>query len=788
MSESPFVRPEAPAQPLASTGGSAGAALPVLSGSTTPAAQQAGQGEVAKGATAEAAASGNETQAKTAGPALTKVGAAASGQAPSSGGPTGEGGTPTRARTRRKKVSPMRGDIQALRALAVLFVIGVHLWPTRLPGGFVGVDVFFVISGFLITTHLGKELFSTGRVRFGLFYARRMKRLLPAAFLVIATSMLATVMIAPWDAWERNMRELMASVAYVQNLYLTAEAVNYHAQAHGATVAQHYWSLSVEEQFYALWPLLLAGLTWAFLAKRGRDDVAARAASLRRRLALAIALFTAAFFVFNLWFTHVDVNRAYFFTPVRFWEFGIGALVAFTIHLSTRVPLPARMALALTGWAVLVASGILISPASPFPGWRALLPTAATGLVVFAGGAGELPGLRRLTDLRPVRWVGDVSYSLYLWHWPFIVLLPHATGHHLSRTDKLGILIATFVLAGLTYHLVENPGRRLRWATGKTVLATLTAMALLLSSGWIAIRHAVASMEKQAQRSAELLTQDCAGPNALLLPGCLEHRDDPLFSASLGADAEYFTVPPGCVTLSEESDTMPPVVECDHSGGNPSAPLVYLLGDSHAEQWRWSIDLIAQRRGWKLRSILKGGFPFGAIPADAAGNLADDWAGNIQRSVEEHLLAAKPDRVIQTAYALGHPVDDGTGRSEEEMYADGLARFWGELTRHGIAVNVIADIPLNQAVRPVECVSANAQSPGKCARPRSAAIPAAPLNYAVEKFGNPDVRLIDLTDAFCDAERCYAAVGGVQIYFDHDHMQRQYSILLSEELEEALLR
>ncbi|WP_371151689.1 acyltransferase family protein [Buchananella felis] len=691
-------------------------------------------------------------------------------------------------RSRRRQPSAMRGDIQALRALAVLFVIAVHLWPTRLPGGFVGVDVFFVISGFLITSHLGKELFSTGRVRFGLFYARRMKRLLPAAFLVIVTSMVAVVAISPWDAWERNMRELMASVAYVQNLYLTAEAVNYHAQAHGATVAQHYWSLSVEEQFYALWPLLLAGLTWAFLGRRGRADVAAQAATLRRRLGVAIALFTAAFFAFNLWFTHVDVNRAYFFTPVRFWEFGIGALVAFTVHLAGRVALPARLALAVAGWAGLVAAGVLISPQDPFPGWRALVPTAATGLVIFAGGAGDLPGLRRLTDLRPVRWVGDVSYSLYLWHWPFIVLLPHATGHHLTRTDKLGILAATFVLAGLTYHLVENPGRRLGTTTGWTIVATLTAMAMLLSSGWLAIGHARTAMAAQAQRQAELLTQDCAGPNALLVPACAEHRDDPLFSDSLGAEADYFTAPPACVTLSEESGSMPAVVECDHSGGDPDAPLVYLLGDSHAEQWRWSIDLIAQRRGWKLRSILKGGFPFGAIPAGPDGQLADDWAGNIQRSVEEHLLAERPDRVIQTAYALGHPVDDGTGRSEQEMYADGLARFWRELTARGIAVDVIADIPLNQAVRPVECVSANADQPGKCARPRAAAIPSAPLNFAVERFNDPGVRLVDLTGAFCDAENCYAAVGGVQIYFDHDHMQRQYSILLSEELEAALER
>ncbi|MDO4791927.1 MAG: acyltransferase family protein [Buchananella hordeovulneris] len=685
----------------------------------------------------------------------------------------------------RRAAPALRGDIQALRALAVLMVIAVHLWPARLPGGFVGVDVFFVISGFLITSHLGKELFTTGRVRFGRFYARRMKRLLPAAFLVIATSLAGVLWAMPWDAWERNLRELAASVGYVQNLYLTASAVNYHAQAQGATVAQHYWSLSVEEQFYGLWPLLLSGVVLVSLGRR-RVQAGEWADVLRRRMAWFIALFAAGFFAFSTWFTFADPNRAYFFTPVRFWEFALGALVALTIHLAKAVAAAVRLGLAAAGWVVLVASGFLITPEMAFPGWVALAPTLSTALVIFAGGAGSLRGLARLTDLPPVRWVGDVSYSLYLWHWPFIILLPYVTGHALSRTEKLGILGATFVLAALTYHLVENPGRRLRWGTGVTVTATVTAMAVLLSACAVGVWHARRSLQAAAERTQELITQDCAGPNALLVEGCQEHRDDPLFSESLGADADYFTTPPGCKTLSEETDTMPPVVECDHSGGNPDAPLVYLIGDSHAEQWRWSLNLVAERQGWKLRSILKGGFPFGAIPAGADGQLADDWAGRIQRNVEEHLLAARPQRVIQTAYALGHPVDDGSGRSEQEMYAAGLARFWGRLRDAGIRVDVIADIPLNKAVRPVECVSANAKDPGQCARPRSQAIPSAPLNFAVEQFNDPSVHLVDLTGAFCDEQLCYAAVGGVQIYFDHDHMQRQYSVLLSEELEVAL--
>ena len=283
----------------------------------------------------------------------------------------------------------LRGDIQALRALAVLMVVGVHLWPSRLKGGFVGVDIFFVISGFLITSHLLRELDATGSISLGRFYARRVRRLLPAAYLVILVSAAGVVLLMPWDLWGRNFTELAASVGYVQNLWLTAQSVDYHAQGQAATVAQHYWSLSVEEQFYLVWPAVLLALRHLFGRRRyaqGGGD------TFRRFLVLGSVVIVLVSFGFSLWFTGFSPRQAYFFTPVRFWEFMTGGFLAVLSPWISRVLGGATaFVLAVAAWAGLVVSGFVVDPAKPFPGWWAVLPVVSTASVIAAGCSGAVP-------------------------------------------------------------------------------------------------------------------------------------------------------------------------------------------------------------------------------------------------------------------------------------------------------------------------------------------------------------------------------------------------------------
>ncbi|MFM1956961.1 MAG: hypothetical protein RLZ41_360, partial [Actinomycetota bacterium] len=312
--------------------------------------------------------------------------------------------TPSPFRTRR-----LRTDIQALRTIAVTLVVLFHLWPNRISGGFIGVDVFFVISGFLITKHILHEV-QEQRFSVTSFWARRIKRLLPASFTVLAATAIAIVFLAPVSLWSQWLGEIQSSVFYFQNWNLAGAAVNYLALANQASPVQHFWSLSTEEQFYFFWPLLVAGALLA-TSRALKSSV-----SSRKALLVLFTAVTVASFAYSVYLTNVDPAVAYFSTPVRAWEFGIGAIAAFLPALE-RASL--RNALALTGLMGICASAFLITNKTPFPGLAAIFPTLGTAFVIIA--AVEVGVISRVMAWRPLQWIGDKSYAIYLWHWPILI-------------------------------------------------------------------------------------------------------------------------------------------------------------------------------------------------------------------------------------------------------------------------------------------------------------------------------------------------------------------------------
>src|SRR3954469_8693972 len=321
--------------------------------------------------------------------------------------------SPVRERAERR----LRPDVQALRALAVTGVVAYHVWPWAMRGGFVGVDVFFVISGFLITRHLADELDRTGRVRLGRFWARRIRRILPAAFVVLVACLVLVIAVLPAMAWQENLQEIRASALYVENWLLAGNAVDYLGAENSPSLVQHYWSLSMEEQFYLCWPLLLLLATPLTAAMRLR----------RPRFALICLLATtgvASFVVCVLW-TRADQPVAFFATPARAWEFAAGGLVGVLTATSVRGSVPvARSVLAWAGWVVVVSSLFMISASSAFPGAVALVPVAGAALILAAGEAGAAWAPDRAVSWRPLQWLGDHSYAVYLWHWPLLVAAP----------------------------------------------------------------------------------------------------------------------------------------------------------------------------------------------------------------------------------------------------------------------------------------------------------------------------------------------------------------------------
>jgi len=341
-------------------------------------------------------------------------------------------------------------EIQVLRAVAVTLVVLYHYWPDTLTGGYVGVDAFFVISGYLITSHLLREVDRTGILRLWAFYARRARRLLPASIFVLLFVALGTFLLLPSDLWSSTAHELAASGFYVQNLWLASKAVTYSASNDVASPVTHYWSLSAEEQFYLVWPaLIILAYVVARRWLRGRTTTT---------VGFTLLAVTAGSFVFSVWATAAHGAAAYFITPTRAWEFGTGALVVLLMRRWVP-PLGVAVLLRWLGLAGLLAAAWLFTGATAFPGYAAALPVAATAAVIVAGDTGGADPSYVLFRLRPVQWLGDASYSIYLWHWPLLMFAPYVLRHSLTTPELLVLILLCLVISGLSRRFAEDATR-----------------------------------------------------------------------------------------------------------------------------------------------------------------------------------------------------------------------------------------------------------------------------------------------------------------------------------------
>ncbi|WP_156663070.1 acyltransferase, partial [Mycobacterium sp. 1274761.0] len=344
-----------------------------------------------------------------------------------------------------------RHDIEGLRAVAVIAVVLFHAGLPGASGGFIGVDVFFVVSGFLITGMLWREASSTGTVRMAKFYAARARRLLPAAITVLVATCTASAMLLPPLQARSVLGDGIASALYVGNYRLAIEGTDYLSADASPSPLQHYWSLGVEEQFYLLWPALIVGIAWLFTRLARRPTLWPPVAMLA---VLAVLSFVGSVVCTDNW-----PSWAFFSLPTRAWELAVGGLVALTTGVWRHLPGPSA---ALVGWgglALIVVTCTQIGEDTPYPGTTALLPVLGTVLVIGAGCATPDLGVGRFLSKPAMRSVGRLSYSWYLWHWPVLLLAPFVFGAALGLAARLAMIMVSFGLAILTLHLVENPAR-----------------------------------------------------------------------------------------------------------------------------------------------------------------------------------------------------------------------------------------------------------------------------------------------------------------------------------------
>ncbi len=361
--------------------------------------------------------------------------------------------------------SAHRADIQGLRAVAVLLVVLAHAGVGFLPGGFVGVDVFFVLSGFLITGLLLAEARARGSVSLIEFYVRRARRILPAAALTLLATDVAAFLLLNFVRARQAVEDSLHAAAFAANFRFAAREVDYFARAEPPSPVLHYWSLAVEEQFYLVWPLLLTialfGLALGCRRRRAREGRE------RRLLALVLVL-TGASLGWSVHVTTTLPEAAYFSPFTRAWELGVGAAIAVGSATLGLVPPIGRAVLGWAGLLAIASAAVLFSDGTPFPGSAALLPTIGTALALVAGIGDRVPRLAvaRLLAVWPMRVIGDRSYALYLWHWPVLILAGQYAGHELTVPVKLSLVAGAFLLSCLSYALVEKHARGRAYGAG----------------------------------------------------------------------------------------------------------------------------------------------------------------------------------------------------------------------------------------------------------------------------------------------------------------------------------
>lgn len=646
--------------------------------------------------------------------------------------------------------------IQGLRALAVLLVVIYHFWPNRLSGGYIGVDVFFVISGFLITGQLTRELRSRARIALPDFWARRVRRLVPASLLVLFVSLFLVTFVMPLAYLPESLRDVGASSLYVQNWSLAVNSVDYLASS-SRTIAEHYWSLSLEEQFYVVWPLVLLG-TFSLAVRWG----------VRRRwvaLAVTVIILGALSFVASVWYTAVNPAQAYFVLFTRIWEFAAGALLVLWGRRAPRVW--QSNVLGYAGIAVVLASAVLLDRSSAFPGWLAIFPVAGTIAILAMGPSRRWWNASGLLSLRPVRFVGDISYSLYLWHWPLIVIAPFVAGWGLSIVNRIALFVFCFVLAWLTKRFVEDPMRRLPYLTSRKPRFTFGWMLVAIGvMGALLVGSFALQFPKYQAASAQLAEVAVDPPacfGAEVLTGCVNPDLDSVIIPEPGFGNADRPGNGDCFVQLNDGN----VVTCQFGSESASAPRIALIGDSHAYQYIDAMIAQAEKNGWSLTTYLKGGCPWtlteigGTNPAFTAS--CNAWHAGLA----EILSSAPPFDAIVTTGLASNLIESAGSPSAA---VDGLVGAWAAQAQ-GSPVIALSDNPVP------------GDDPNKCLRysdayacdvSREIALPG-PDIFAEAARAHEGAHSLDFSSLFCDETRCAVVIGGADVYRDQDHLTATFA-------------
>jgi peptidoglycan/LPS O-acetylase OafA/YrhL len=626
-----------------------------------------------------------------------------------------------------------RPDIEGLRGVAVSLVVAFHALSKQLPGGFIGVDIFFVISGYLITGLLVREIEKTGALSLAGFYARRARRLLPASAVVfLATLLLCRVFLSPVQQYHLGDSGSHTAL-YISNFWFMGRSTDYFAPATANNPFLHTWSLAVEEQFYLVWPAII------LLGLRGRHS--------RRTLFAVMILIAAGSFGACLWFTRTLAPWAFFSPLARAWEFAAGGIAFLLAAQEIRVNRGVRALGSWLGLAAIVGTAVLLHGQAGWPGWLAVIPVAGTAAIL----NGRVPGLgaASILELRISQWVGRHSYSWYLWHWPLLavtaVMQPPLFSRHLYVV--MFCVGGSLALAVATHAVVENPIRFSRYLAPRRRLS-------LAGVGLVTVLTAGTAFLWQRSASREV--------SALGLGKAVD--------ASQGLE--------GCPAVGFLETK---VIECDN-GSPASKSTLVLFGDSHASQWFPAFKSITNDRGWRLVLIYKPGCPTARVTnfstrLNRIYTECDAW----REAAIQRILEIQPAVVVLANFQWQDFPQGANGRSA--IWREASRKTLETLDSAGLKTIVLRDTPLPGFDIP-GCLAGDSSwwsrkrnsRKNTCMLDRAQVLDGGVFHAEQQAVaGLPHSRVLDLSDLFCDGAVCPPVKNGLVVYRDSNHISGEFA-------------
>ncbi|MEE1620464.1 acyltransferase family protein [Zafaria sp. Z1313] len=662
-----------------------------------------------------------------------------------------------------------RPEVQGLRAFAVLMVVVYHVWLGRVSGG---VDVFLLISAFLLTVSFTYKVEAGKPLKLLGYWLNRARGLLPAAIVVLLAVLAATVSLLPRTRWEDVAEQTWSSLFYYQNWTLADAAVDYYAANHStASPLQHFWSLSIQGQVFILWPLILAAaaLAWAAL-RRLRPTL-----GFRPVLAAAFGAVFAASLAYSVHVTYTNQALAYFDTRARLWEFALGSLLVVVLPWASRLPQAVRVVMGWMGLAAMLACGIVLNVQAVFPGYIALWPTLAAALIISAGATGHRFGVDRLLSAAPLTRLGDISYALYLWHWPILVIYLTVDGR--KEAGPLGgtaVIALSLALAWATTRAIETPFHAWRWPTQRRrrlglVIAVMIGLVAMPLTGW---QTRVDAFEQKVQ---EQTPQD--NPGALVLAGDYEEAPDP--------DAVVLPLPNkmneqwanfGGDCTGEYALTDPRMEYCQSAGDPATASkTVMVVGDSHAQHWTTALNEIAAQNDWAWILVTRPACRFGAGSGEREAECND-----FNAAATQYVLDHRPDAVLTVASLTAHHGngEEGSVPADNERIVPGYLEGVAPFLDAGIQVVGMRDTPRFTFNVP-ECVDMKGPDAEACAHGTDELMaPVNPLDELESQVDHgqlPDeLSFFDMTDQLCVDGTCAPVIGNVLAYMDESHLTKTF--------------